>query len=121
MCHSPHGACTVDLWLSLREREEAIEHWMDAASVSSKGVNAAEAESRKARDSTRRLEAEVKHLSSSLAELATSYRYATSHPPDNWVSSNASLQALCCGSQHACRGQVVKGHFSTLAGLAIYI
>lgn len=51
---------------------------MDAASMSSKEAGAADSEARRAQDSTQRLEAEVKRLSTSLAELALAYRSATS-------------------------------------------
>lgn len=47
---------------------------MDAASMSSRGTGAAESEAQKARDSSRKLEAEVKRLSSSLAELTSTHR-----------------------------------------------
>lgn len=66
------------LWThTSREKEQAIEHWMDAASMSSKEAGTADSEARRAQDSTQRLEAEVKRLSTSLAELALAYRSAT--------------------------------------------
>lgn len=49
---------------------------MDAASMSSKEAGVAETEARKAQDSSHRLEAEVKRLSSSLAEMTSIYRLA---------------------------------------------
>lgn len=50
---------------------------MEVASMSSKGAGAAETEQHKAQDSTRRLEAEVKRLSNSLADLTFTYRPVT--------------------------------------------
>lgn len=50
---------------------------METASVSSRGVDVAEREAQKAREGASRLEAEVKHLSHSLADLHTSYRCTT--------------------------------------------
>ncbi|KAL0019238.1 hypothetical protein WJX79_004955 [Trebouxia sp. C0005] len=59
---------------SSRERERAVEHWMESASVSSREVDVAEREAQKAKEGASRLEAEVKRLSSHLADLNSSYR-----------------------------------------------
>ncbi len=47
---------------------------MESASLSSKGVDVAEREAQKAREGASRLEAEVKRLSSHLADLNSSCR-----------------------------------------------
>ena len=57
-----------------RERESAVEHWMESASVSSREADVAERETQKAREGAVRLEAEVKRLSTHLADLNSSYR-----------------------------------------------
>lgn len=57
-----------------RERERAVEQWMETASVSSRGVDQAEREAHRAREAASRLESEVKRLSNSLADLNGSYR-----------------------------------------------
>ena len=61
-------------YCNCRERERAVEQWMETASMSSRGVDAAEREAQKARQASSRLESEVKRLSNSLADLNTSYR-----------------------------------------------
>ena len=50
---------------------------METASVSSRGVDVAEREAQRAKEGANRLEAEVKRLSTSLADLNTSYRSST--------------------------------------------
>ena len=57
-----------------RERERAVEHWMESASMSSRGVGQAEREAQRAREAASRLESDVKRLSNSLADLNGSYR-----------------------------------------------
>lgn len=56
---------------------------METASASSRGVDAAEREAQKAREGATRLEAEVKRLSTNLADLNSSYRSHCSfvYPP----------------------------------------
>ena len=63
---------------------------MEVASTSSKGAGAAETERHKAQDSTRRLEAEVKRLSNSLADLTSTYRLVPLS-----VYSNIQRNILC--------------------------
>ncbi|KAK9820170.1 hypothetical protein WJX72_007055 [[Myrmecia] bisecta] len=57
-----------------RSKEQEIQEWMETASVSSRGVDAAEKEAQKARESAQRLESEVQRLNKQLGDLEHSYR-----------------------------------------------
>lgn len=62
---------------------------MESASVSSRGVNVAEREAQNAREGASRLEAEVKRLSSHLADLNSSYRSLL-------LRLNHQVAPMCC-------------------------
>ena len=67
---------------------------MEVASISSKGAGAAETEQHKAQGSTRRLEAEVKRLSNSLADLTFIYRPVTLVNAQKEIMYSLCVEAL---------------------------
>ena len=59
-----------------RTKEQQIQEWMETASVSSRGTDVAEKEASRARESARRLEAEVQRLSTHLSQAQAAARSA---------------------------------------------